>query len=336
MKVLVTGATGMLGRRTAQALLARGDEVTVLQRGESDLPCREVLGDVADASVVRRATEGQDAVVHLAAKVDVVGPWQEYARANIEGTRSIVAACRSVGVGSLVHVSSPAVAHAGHALVGVGAGPADPARARGHYARSKATAEREALAADSPALAVLCIRPHLVWGPGDPQLVDRIVSRALAGRLPVIGSGAALIDTTYVDNAVEALVAALDACPDVHGEALVVSNGEPRTVIEILTRLCNSAGAPPPRGRVPVACARLAGAAVEQVWRILGRRSTPPLTSFLVEQLTTAHWFDQRRTREFLSWAPRVSLDEGFDELTAFYEKKGPATVSSEPRRSRL
>ncbi|MBA3308516.1 MAG: NAD-dependent epimerase/dehydratase family protein [Nocardioidaceae bacterium] len=319
MKVLVTGATGMLGGCTARALLARGDNVTVLQRRPSGLPCAEVLADVADSSAVRRAAAGQDAVVHLAAKVDVVGKWAEYARANIEGTSAVVAACRSGGVGRLVHVSTPAVAHAGHPLVGVAALPADPATARGHYARSKAVAEQEALAADSPPLAVVCIRPHLVWGPGDTQLVGKIVSRARTGRLPVIGSGAALIDTTYVDNAVDALVAALDAGPAVHGEALVVSNGEPRTVAEILARLCAAAGVPGPRGRVPVAPARVAGAVFDGVWSLRDRRDTPPLTRFLVEQLTTAHWFDQRWTREALSWAPRVSLDEGFDQLAAWF-----------------
>ncbi|PZA18992.1 NAD-dependent epimerase/dehydratase family protein, partial [Modestobacter versicolor] len=197
MRVLVTGASGMLGRATATALAQRGDEVTVLQRRSAGLPFREVLGDVADGGTVARAVEGQDAVLHLAAKVDVTGRWAEYVRANVAGTRTVVAACRRAGVGRLVHVSSPSVAHGGSALVGVGAGPADPERARGHYSRSKATAELDALAADSPSLAVLVVRPHLVWGPGDTQLVGRIVERARSGRLPLIGSGTALIDTTY-------------------------------------------------------------------------------------------------------------------------------------------
>jgi 2-alkyl-3-oxoalkanoate reductase len=321
VRVLVSGASGMLGRAAANGLLARGDEVTVLQRRPSGLPCREVLGDVADRGVVERAARGQDAVLHLAAKVDVAGPWAEYVSANIEGTRSVVLACRSAGVGRLVHVSSPSVAHAGTALSGVGAGPADPARARGRYSRSKAVAESAALAADSSSLAVLAIRPHLVWGPGDPQLVDRIVERARARRLPLIGTGAALIDTTYVDNAAAALIAAVDVCGPVHGEALVVSNGEPRPVAEILARLCRAAGVPGPRGRVPFAAAWVAGAAAEGVWAATRRRSVPPLTRFLAEQLATAHWFDQRRTRKALGWQPSVNLDEGFRRLSDWYSR---------------
>ena len=323
MRVLVTGASGMLGRTTVTGLIERGDDVTVLQRRPSGLPCAEVLGDVADPAVVGRAVRGQDAVAHLAAKVDVTGPWAEYVHANIQGTRAVLAACRAAGTGRLVHVSSPSVAHAGTALTGVGAGPADPTRARGRYSRSKAVAELDALAADSTSLAVLAVRPHLVWGPGDTQLVERIVERARAGRLPVIGSGAALIDTTYVDNAAAALIAALDACGPAHGEALVVSNGEPRPVAEILARLCRAAGAPGPRGRVPFGLAYLAGAAVEGVWAGTRRRSVPPLTRFLAEQLATAHWFDQRRTRAALGWRPAVSLDEGFSRLRDWYLHDG-------------
>jgi 2-alkyl-3-oxoalkanoate reductase len=316
---LVTGATGMLGRSTAELLIARGHQVSVMQRRPSRLPCEEVLGDIADPAAVDRAVRGQDGVVHLAAKVDIVGRWPDYVRANIDGTRNVVQSCRAQGVGRLVHVSSPSVAHAGRALVGVGAQPADPEGARGHYSRSKAVAEISALAADCPTLAVLVVRPHLVWGPGDTQLVEPVVAKARRGLLPVVGRGAALIDTTYIDNAAAAMVAALDAAASVHGEALVVSNGEPRPIQEVLTGLCAAAGVPGPRIKVPFRAAWLAGAAAEVVCAVRREPVAPPLTRFLAEQLATAHWFDQRRTRQALNWAPHVSLDEGFSRLAAWY-----------------
>ncbi len=320
LKVLVTGASGMLGGGVALALAARGDDVTVLQRRPAGLGLREVLADVADYAAVRTAAAGHDAVVHLAAKVNVVGPWSDYEHANIRGTISVVDACRAEGVRRLVHVSSPSVAHVGTPLVGVGAEPADPRHARGHYARSKAVAERVALSADDPRrTAVVAIRPHLVWGPGDTQLVSRVIERARAGRLPVIGSGAALVDSTYVTNAVDALVAAVDRCTEAHGQALVVSNGEPRPVAELVGSLCIAGGVPPPARHVPAGAARALGATVEVGWAVLGRLGLelgePPLTRFLAEQLSTAHWFDQRRTRAVLRWTPAVSLSEGFAEL---------------------
>ncbi|NHC16356.1 NAD-dependent epimerase/dehydratase family protein, partial [Motilibacter deserti] len=158
-----------------------------------------------------------------------------------------------------------------------------------------------------------------VWGPGDTQLVARIVDRARSGRLALVGSGSALIDTTYVDNAAGAMVAALDRADVAHGEALVVSNGEPRTVAELFERICRAAGAPPPRLHVPFPVAAAGGALVERVWSRLGRQDDPPMTRFLAEQLATAHWFDQRRTRSLLAWEPQVPLAEGFARLAAAY-----------------
>ena len=308
LRILVTGGRSLLGAGVARRLAGRGDHVTVLQRRAAGLGLPEVLADLADREAVQRAVAGQDVVVHLAAKVGISGGWPEFLRTNVAGTDAVVQACLGLGIPRLVHVSSPSVAHTGTSLVGAGAGPADPDHARGHYARSKAMAEQVALAADGPTLRVIAIRPHLVWGPGDTQLVARIVDRARRGTLPILGTGAALVDTTYLDNAVDALVAAVDRVETVHGRALVVSNGEPRPIGEILAAIATAGGAAPPSRHVPAAVGTLAGAAVEAVWAVrqgLGRPAAadPPMTRFLAEQLSTAHWFDQRETQQLLEVA---------------------------------
>jgi nucleoside-diphosphate-sugar epimerase len=112
------------------------------------------------------------------------------------------------------------------------------------------------------------VRPHLVWGPGDTQLVARIAERARRGRLVLVDDGAALIDTTYVDNAADAIAQALERCAhtDVHGRAFVVSNGQPRTVRELFSRIALAAGGRPPTRQVPFALARRAGAVMERAW----------------------------------------------------------------------
>ena len=320
MRVLVTGASGFLGRATAAAVRDAGHEVRTFQRRPSGVSgVSDVLGTMTDGAAVARAVADTDAVVHLAAKVSLAGDPADFARVNVDGTRTLVDAARAAGVARFVFVSSPSVAHTGSSLVGAGAGPAEPDRARGDYARTKAAAELVALGADAPGFAVVAVRPHLVWGPGDTQLVGRIVDRARKGRLPLLDSGAALIDTLYVDNAASAMVAALVHAADdgVHGNAYVVTNGEPRPVGDLLAGICTASGVPAPRVHVPAGVARVAGSVVEAVWRVRPGEDEPPMTRFLAEQLSTAHWFDQRRTRQDLQWAPAMSIDEGLARLAA-------------------
>lgn len=326
MRVLVTGGRGLIGEAAVRELVRRGHEVTSLQRHHADLPdsVRQVAGDVTDARVVSKAMAGQDAVVHSAAIVAMSGEWAEFERVNVDGTRVVLDAAVQAGVERFVFISSPSVAHHGTSLVGAEAEEADPSRTRGHYATSKAMAERLVLTTPA-AMAVTALRPHLVWGPGDTQLAGRIIERARAGRLFLIDGGTALIDTLYVDNAATAIAQAVERChlPALDRQALVVTNGEPRTVRELVSRMARAAGAPEPTRSVPFAVARRAGAAAERAWRVSGASGEPPITEFLAEQLATAHWFDQRRTRSLLDWTPTVSLDEGFVRLAESLTEQG-------------
>ncbi|WP_402469642.1 NAD-dependent epimerase/dehydratase family protein [Isoptericola aurantiacus] len=349
MTVLVTGASGLLGASVARVLVARGESVRTFQRRPSGVAgVVDAAGSLIDPRAVAAAVDGVDAVVHLAAKVSLAGDPAEFERVNVGGTRTLLDAAERAGVRRFVQVSSPSVAHAGDSLVGVGAGVADPAAARGEYARTKAASELLALGRDVPpdraslfprdrgpdrpeqrrstsatGLGVVAVRPHIVWGPGDTQLVERVIDRASSGRLPLLGHGAALIDTTYLDNAADGIVAALDRLADrpeaVRGRAYVLTNGEPRPVADLLAGICRAAGVEPPRWRVPAGLARTAGGLIETVWRVRPGTDEPPMTRFLAEQLSTAHWFDQRSTRADLWWRPAVSIDEGFRRLAAHY-----------------
>ncbi len=326
VKVLVTGGSSMIGAGVAIALAARGDDVVVQQRSRSDavagFEIRQELGDIRDLDTVLAAADGCDAIVHLAAKVGVIGDWEEYRSINLDGTRNVLTAARRLGVGRVVHVSSPSVAHGGEPIIGGGADAPLLGRRRAWYPESKAMAEIDALAATSGDLGVVAIRPHLVWGPGDTQLVGRIVERSATGRLALVGGGRALVDTTYIDNAVGALVAALDALEPgarCSGRAYVVSNGEPRMIRELVEGICRAAGVPFAPRTVPLGVGRSIGAVVERMWPLLRRNDEPPLTQFLAEQLGTAHWFDPRPVRDDLGWTPTVSIDDGLARLAEWY-----------------
>jgi nucleoside-diphosphate-sugar epimerase len=316
--VAVTGASGYLGRAVAAELVASGHHVRTLQRRPSGVEgVTDILGSITDPDAVSRLVDGAEGIVHLAAKVSLAGDPAEFRAVNVEGTRAVLDAAARAGVSRFVQVSSPSVAHAGSALAGVGAEPASPADARGEYARTKAEAELIALGRDSDAMRIVAVRPHLVWGPGDTQLVGRILDRARRGRLPLLDGGRALLDSTYVDNAATGIVAALHRADTARGRAFVITNGEPRPVGELLAGICLASGARPPRWSIPAGVARAAGSLIERVWALRPGEDEPPMTRFLAEQLSTAHWFDQRETRRALDWAPSVSIDEGLRRLAA-------------------
>ncbi|MCD9622930.1 NAD-dependent epimerase/dehydratase family protein [Rhabdothermincola salaria] len=313
MRVLVTGASSLLGGRVATALAERGDDVTCFQRRPSGTGLRDVAGDVRDRDALLGAAAGHDAVVHLAALVVPRAPWADFLAVNLHGTIHAREAARRSG--RFVHVSTPSVAFHDAPAVGVGAEPADYV-GRDGYARSKAVAERLVLA--DPPVPTVVVRPHLVWGPGDTQLVGRIVERARAGRLALPDGGRALIDSTYVDDAADALVAALDhttAGDEATGRAWLVTGGEPRPVRDLVAAILAAAGVDAAPRRVPAPVAAWVGRTVERVWR----GDEPPLTHFAARQLSVAHWFDQRETHRVLGWRPRVGLDEGFTRLRAWY-----------------
>jgi nucleoside-diphosphate-sugar epimerase len=186
------------------------------------------------------------------------------------------------------------------------------------YAETKKIAEQRALAANDASLAVVALRPRLIWGPGDNQLLPRIVERARAGRLRLVGDGGNLVDTTYIDNAADAHLAAFDrlapgvACA---GRAYFISNGEPRTMRDTLDALLDAAGAPRPTGTLPFRAAYAIGAACEGLWSLLPLRGEPPMTRFLAEQLVTTHWYDMGPARRDFGYVPQVSFDEGLERL---------------------
>lgn len=326
MRVLVTGASGLLGGAVAALLVGQGHSVTTLQRRPSGVAgARDLSGSITDHRIVQDAVQNVEGIIHLAAKVSFTGRAAEFDEVNVEGTRRLLHSARAAGVRDVVFVSSPSVANSGAAIAGLGAEPADPEHAHGDYSRTKAEAELLALAENAPQFRVAAVRPHIVWGPGDTQLVERVLARARRGRLPLLDSGAALIDTTYVDNAAAAIVAALHRMEHIHGRSLVVSNAEPRPVGELLAGICSAGGVPAPSWTVPGGVARAAGAVVEKLWTWAGREEEPPMTRFLAEQLSTAHWFDQRETQELLNWKPAVSLDDGLARLAAHYGSRPAA-----------
>jgi len=314
MRVLVTGATSMIGAYTVRELLSRGHDVHVLQRGESDLAVKVFRGDIRDIDVVREAIHGCDVVIHGAARVGLVGSYQDFFSINVTGTENIMDAAVNAGCRGVVYVSSPSVSYSTTPVAGAVA-PSARDDVMGHYSRTKSIAERAVL--NDHRIAAVALRPHLVWGPGDTQLVGRIVERAQQGRLVLVNKGDAVVDSTYIDNVADALVAAAERIgvyDNLNGRALVVSNGEPRSVASLVESICTASGVPFSPRSVGLRMAVVLGSVIETLYK-LRPHSEPPLTKFTAYQLGISHWFDISETKELLDWEPRISLDEGFARL---------------------
>lgn len=330
--VLVTGGTGFLGRKLVGRLLDQGRSVTVLARRPApDLTARGVrfiCTDLTDAAAVRAACAGVETVFHTAAKVGVWGSHDDFFHANVLGTRALLDGCRAHGVKNFIHTSTPSVVYNSHDLAGADESLPLTTDCPSPYPLTKAIAERDVLAANSESLRTVALRPHLVWGIGDPHLVPRVLARARAGRLRIIGEGKSRVDMVHIENAVDAhLLAekALRTCQPsggkpngaVAGRAYFITNGEPVVLWDWINELLCALGEPPVTRHISLRAAYVLGAACEFAWGVLPLRGEPPMTRFIAAELAKDHWFDPGAARRDLGYTPRVSMAQGTAELVA-------------------
>lgn len=334
MNILVTGGSGFLGQALCRGLVQQGHDVTSFNRRHAPaldtLGVRQILGDLADRDAVISACAGRDAIFHNGAKVGVWGSYDSFYRANAVGTDNIIAACRRHGIGRLVYTSTPSVAHRGRHPVAGGTADTVPCGTsfNSPYPATKLIAEKAVLAASDANLATVALRPRLMWGPGDQQVLPRLVSLARAGRLRFVGDGNNVVDTTYIDNAAEAHLAAFErlapaaACA---GRAYFISNGEPRTTREIVNGLLRAAGAPEANKTIPFAAAYAIGAACEALWQVLRIEREPPMTRYMAELLSTTNWYDMAPAKRDFGYVPKVTIEEGLRRLAAGFQAEDGA-----------
>jgi nucleoside-diphosphate-sugar epimerase len=327
VKALVTGGGGFLGAALCRRLIARGDRVRSFSRGDYPALRAEGVetfrGDLADQEAVCAAAEGCGIVFHAGARAGIWGPSEEFVRTNVDGTANVLAACRRHGVGRLVYTSSPSVVFDGADMEGVDESVPYPTRYEAAYPETKAKAEQMVLAANGPDMATVALRPHLIWGPGDNHLVPRLIARRRAGILRRISGPPKLVDSVYIDNAVDAhLRAAERLAPGTApaGRAYFITNAEPVPLWELVDRILAAAHLPPVDRAVSPMFALAAGSLLEFAHRLLRLTGEPRMTRFLARELSTAHWFDIGAARRDLGYEPAVSLEEGLRLLEASFK----------------
>ncbi len=326
MKALVTGAGGFLGRYIAEQLVDRGDQVRAFGRhAYAELAVRGVelvCGDVRDRAAVVSACQGVDAVFHVAAVAGIWGPWDYFYGINVLGTRNVLAGCRQNGVGRLIYTSSPSVTFDGGDQCGVDETTPYPQRWLCHYPHTKAIAEREVLAANTPAgLRTCALRPHLIWGPRDQHLIPRLIARARSGQLRQVGDGRNRIDVIYVENAAHAHLQVADHLVDpdsvAGGRAYFLSQGEPVLCWEWINELLRLHHLPPVTKQISFRAAWRLGIVLEGLYRCLPLKGEPRMTRFLASQLARDHYFNINRARSDFGYQPQISIQEGMRRLAA-------------------
>ncbi|MGA1794161.1 MAG: NAD-dependent epimerase/dehydratase family protein [Thermoplasmatota archaeon] len=321
-KAIVTGGGGFLGRAIIRKLLEGGYEVANYSRGDypelRKMGVKVIRGDLSNLEETKRAFKGFDVVFHVAAKVGYWGKKDDYWKVNVEGTKNVIEACLQNKIKELVFTSSPSVIFDGKDMEGVDESVPYPKEYDSPYSESKAEAERILLAANSEQLRTISLRPHLIWGPGDTHLIPAIIERAKKGKITRIGKGNNIADMVYVDNAADAHVLADRALrdnPDCRGKAFFISNDDPQNVWEFIDRLASLAGAKPITRSVPTNLAFVGAVFTEAFYKMFKKGKDPPLSRFLVRELSTSHWYDISAAKKELGFVPKVSIEEGLKKL---------------------
>ena len=320
MRMLVTGGSGFVGSALCRRLHALGHDVIALARRPSPMLAaagiRTVIHDLAapaaDSSLAGMFT-GVGCVFHTAAHVKMWGPKGAFRAGNIVATDHVIAACREAGVPRLVFTSSPSVVATPAGLRGVDESQPYPAHFEAFYPETKAAAEQAVLAAHSAELRTIALRPHLIFGPGDTNLVPTILTRARAGRLVQVGDGSNLVDLTFIDDCVEAhrrAAVALDERPSARGLAYFISQGTPVPLWGWVALVLELHSVAPVRRKISARLARVLATVAETTWRAGRFKSDPPLTRFLAEEMATDHYFDLSAARRELGYAPSLTVWE--------------------------
>jgi nucleoside-diphosphate-sugar epimerase len=328
-RVLVTGGGGFIGLALVRELCGRGKDVRVLGRHyypaavAAGATCLQ--GDIRDLATVTRATAGCDTVFHVAAKAGIWGPFKEYFAVNVTGTLNVLAACKKQqGVQALVYTSTPSVVFDGHDLEGVDESVPYAKKPLCHYATTKILAEQQVLqATNSEQLQTIAIRPHLVWGPGDTNLIPRLMARGREGSLRIIGDGSNLVDIAYIDNVVHAHLLAADnllTTATAAGHAFFIGQQEPVLLWSWINELFVRMDVPEVSTHLSLGKAKAIGWLLEKVYGTLQIEQEPKMTRFLAEQLALSHWFSRKNAITLLGYSEKVTTEQGVERLICWLQ----------------
>jgi nucleoside-diphosphate-sugar epimerase len=323
---LVTGATGLLGSHVAEQLRLRGEAVRALVRPATDASFLRQLGveifpgDLQDPQSVQGAVAGADLVYHCAARVGDWGSWNDFQTQVMDATRHVVEACRTAGVGRLLHVSSVAVY--GHPRPQKCLTEEEPLGQRlrflDHYCRAKIQAET---LARSLGPAVTIVRPSWIFGPRDRNSLPRLIN-ALRGRwVKILGSGDNLLNLLYASDVADGIIRAANH-PEAKGQAYHLCSDGEITQRQFLDALSEALGLPPVDRHVRPAFAYVGGLLGDLIARVCRWKRAPYISRYSVSLMARPVNYSSAKARQQLGWRPQVSPREGIERALAWFREQ--------------
>lgn len=332
MRILVTGGGGFLGTYIIKELLKNPSyQVTNFSRHSyqhlDQMGVPTIKGDLKKPADIERALlNGFDAIFHVAALAGVWGRYQDFLDINFNGTKNLLEAAKAHGVQRFVYTSSPSVVFGKEELLGVNESQPYPKEFLTPYAETKSMAERLVLQSNNGSTFLTCaIRPHLIWGPGDPHLFPRVIQKGREGKLRIVGDGENLVDIIYVENAALAHILAfehLEPGSKVCGEAYFVGQERPVKLWDFINQILGFVKIDPVMKNIDVAAAYRLGWLFEKMFKLAGiQKPEPPMTRFVALNLGKSHYFSQDKAKRDFGYHPRISIEEGLKKTFSVREQ---------------
>lgn len=312
----MTGGTGFLGQHLAAVLLRQGHTVRILGRTFASVQALVAVGakavpvDLRDAPAVKAACAGADVVFHVGALSAPWGKATDFYEINVGGTQSVIEGCVRHHVRRLIFVSSPSVVFDGRDQHNLTEAAPYPRRFASIYSHTKKLGEDLVHAAAEQGLATVILRPKAIFGPGDTTLLPRLIAAAQAGRLPQVGDGQNLVDLTYVDNVVHALLLAMEA-PKAAGNTYFITNDEHVPLWDVIKRVLRQLGLQTELRVVPLRLMLVVARLMEVQAQLTGRE--PLLTRYGAAILGRTQTYNIAAAKQDLQYAPQLTVAEGIE-----------------------
>lgn len=316
-----------MGKRLAFRLHELGWDVTAFGRnatiGEelNRAGIRFIQGDLRDRGQVVKACASQDIVFHCGALSSPWGAYRDFYDSNAAGTQHIVDGCLEGGVQRLVYVSTPSIYFNYQDRLQIGEHTPLPAKPANHYAATKVIAEGIVNQAHANGLPSITIRPRAIFGPGDQTLLPRFIRANDERGIPLFRDGNIMMDLTYVDNVVHALLLCANAPDSAMGAAYNITNHEPIRFIDVLRQLFNELGRPLHLRKLPYSLAYGLAGLLEWKARFLRPGTEPLLTRYSVGVLGKHQTLDYALAKETLGYSPLIGMEEGIRQYAQWWKK---------------